>query len=217
VGDLSNGVQMDEDRSIYFTTRKTRLFDGRKFLEGKAGIFGAAAGKAGSPFTGTFAKGSFDRVKVLRENAAIKLDKKPSRPPEVAATHADAHRGAWIEGADWMYAGASPIVSGGCSCYQMRSHLDWYKRSYVPEAYRHSIGILDTNGNLIMHLGKYGTFDDAPGGPKGAKPGGTDIGMMLPRYVSGTDDYLCYGDMGEKIVVLKLDYHAGETAAMEVQ
>ncbi len=217
VGDLSNGVQVDEDGCIYFTTRRTRLFGGKEFLGGRAGTFGAPAGdKAkGGVFTGTFVKGRFDRVKVLMDKAVIKLDRKPTRPPEVVAS--DGRPQAWIEGADWMYAGASPIVSGGCSCYQMRAHLDWYKRSYVPEAYRHSIGILDTNGNIIMHLGRYGTFDDAPGGPKGAKPGGTDIGMVLPRYISGTDDYLCYGDMGEKIVVLKLDYHAGETAAIEVQ
>ena len=28
----------------------------------------------------------------------------------------------------------------------------------MPEAYRHSVGILDTAGNLIMHLGQYGNY-----------------------------------------------------------
>ena len=65
-----------------------------------------------------------------------------------------------MEKAEWIYAGASPIIASGCSCPTQRFHLDWFKRSFVPEAYRHSLGVLDTNGNLIMHLGKYATMKD---------------------------------------------------------
>lgn len=96
----------------------------------------------------------------------------------------------------------------GCSCPSTRIHLDWFKRVYVPEAYRRSIGILDTNGNLIMHLGRYGNLDDA----MKMKQGSDDIVLHLPRYVGGTDNYLAFDDWGESLKVLKLEYHAQETA-----
>jgi hypothetical protein len=44
--------------------------------------------------------------------------------------------------------------------HYLRVWLDWHKRSFVPEAYRHLIGVLDANGNSILHLGQYGNFDD---------------------------------------------------------
>jgi hypothetical protein len=62
-----------------------------------------------------------------------------------------------------------------------------------------------------MHLGRYGNFDTAPGGKAGAKPGGTDIGLTCPRYLGGTENHLCFGDLDDRIVVLKLDYQAEET------
>jgi hypothetical protein len=113
----------------------------------------------------------------------------------------------------WLYAGASPVRPlGRCTCPRQHLGLDWYKRIYVPENYRRSIGVLDTNGNLIMHLGEYGNFDDAPGGQNGCKPGGTDIRMMAVRFVSATDNYVVYGDWGEKLVALKLEYEEEATA-----
>jgi hypothetical protein len=35
--------------------------------------------------------------------------------------------------------------------------------------------------------------------------------MVEPRCVAATDSYLCYDDLGERLVVLKLNYHAEET------
>lgn len=111
------------------------------------------------------------------QKAVIPLESSPNRQPDFS------HPEGWIEGAEWIYAGASPIVPGNCSCPSSRFHLDWYKRVYVPEAYRHSIGILDTNGDLIMHLGRYGNFDNATGGKDGYKPGSEDICFIAPRYI----------------------------------
>jgi hypothetical protein len=116
-----------------------------------------------------------------------------------------------------MYAGASPIVSTGCSCPTQRMHLDWYKRSFVPEAYRHSIGVLDANGNLIMHIGRYGNFDSASGLKSRVPVGGDGIGMLIPSIISGTDNYLCFADWGERLVVLKLNYHAEESIPVKTE
>jgi hypothetical protein len=97
----------------------------------------------------------------------------------------------------------------------MRFHLDWYKRVFVPEAYRHSIGVLDTAGNLIMHIGSYGNFDSGDGPGSRVPVGGDGIGLTLPRFVSGTDNYLCFDDWGERLVVLKLGYHAEESVLID--
>jgi hypothetical protein len=209
---LVAGAQIDEDGFIYFTTRRTRAVAGKPFLAGRGGNFGAPVARGNSdPFTGTYVKADPKKLKVLLKNAIVPLEQPPARQVDAGGRKSGE---AWIEGAEWLYAGASPIVPGGCSCPSQRAHLDWYKRSYVPEAYRNSIGILDTNGNLIMHLGRYANFDTAPGGRDGAKPGDTDIGTTAPRFIAGTDNYLCFEDWGEKIVVLKLDYHTGETASI---
>jgi hypothetical protein len=212
-GALVNGVQMDEDGKLHFVTNRPRLLNGRPFLAGKAGLHGGGRGDD-TPWTGTLMKTAGGPARLLFANAAVPLDPAPDRPPDTGSTWGDPGPG-YAEGMEWLYAGASPIVrSGGCSCPRQHLGLDWFKRVYVPEGYRHSIGILDGNGNLILHVGRYGNFDDAPGGKNGARPGGTDIGMMLVRFVSATDNYLAYGDWGEKLVVLKLEYHAEGSAGI---
>jgi hypothetical protein len=228
-GDLINGVQMDEDRAIYFVNARPRLFGEKLFLQGQGGTLGTSDEMVTSnypnrnPFTGTLVKTKPDRqCDVLLSNAPVPLTPLPSRPPDVYA--ADYMQGpfgkggyCWVEGAEWLYAGAAPMIAAGCTCPSQRLHVDWYKRVFVPEAYRHSFGVLDAAGNLIMHLGRYGNFDDAPGGKNGAKPGGADIAMFNPRFISGTDNYLAFEDLAEKLVVLKLNYHAEETVEIQVK
>jgi hypothetical protein len=209
VGGLINGLQMDEEGHVHFNMSATRLIGAKPFLSGKAGIFGKKE-KPRGVFTGTYVKAPHHKLKVLRRKSIIPMEQPPKRAPDMTKNGA-----IWAENADWLYAGASPIVAAGCSCPQSRFHLDWYRRSYVPELYRHSIGILDTNGNLIMHLGSYANFDSAPGGKDGCRPGGTDIGTTAARYIGGTDNYLCFADCGDRIVVLKLKYHAEETVRMK--
>jgi hypothetical protein len=209
VGGLVAGMQIDEDGFTYVVMDRTRRVEGKDFLAGRAGHFGGAPNA--TPFTGTLARTRVEKLKVQLKNAIIPMDKTSNRPPDFS------HPEGWVEGVEWLYAGASPIVPGGCSCPSSRFYLDWYKRTFVPESYRHSVGILDANGNLIMHLGKSANFDSAPGGKNGAKPGGTDIGFTAPRYISGTDNYLVMPDWGEKITVLKLDYHAEEIVPVKTK
>jgi DNA-binding beta-propeller fold protein YncE len=219
-GDLINGVQMDEDRAIYFVNARPKAYNAKPFLYGKAGIIGKE-GKGGHPFTATLIKSTPGKqCKVLLASAKVPMEPLPSRPPDLLALDYmdEAYMGkgswCWVENAEWIYAGAGPVTSVGCSCPRQNLGLDWYKRVYIPEAYRHSIGILDTNGNLIMHLGRYGNFDDAPGGKNGTKPGGEDIGIMYVRFISATDNYVVYGDWAEKLVSLRLTYHAEESVPL---
>ncbi len=203
-GRLINGAGIDEDGRLYFVTNRPRMKGDRHFLEGRGGIIGG--GKAQQPFTGTLVKTAGKDVRLLTVKSAIPMDSAPDRPADLMNCATPGLFGkdylAWMEGASWFYAGASPITCNTCACPQLRPHTDWYKRTYVPEAYRHSVGIVDTAGNLVMHLGKYGTFDS-----KGT-------GMFLVRFLSGTDNHLVYDDYGERLVVLKLAYHASETTSI---
>jgi hypothetical protein len=143
------------------------------------------------------------------------MDPLPDRRPDLIQTGDGAgyripDNDVWAEGTEWLYAGVSPLVSYHCSCFDMRACLDWYKRSFIPEQYRQSIGILDTNGNLVCHVGRYGNLDE------GGKPGPGDDGMVMTRaaYVSATDNYMVIADWGRRLIVAKLNYHKEETVAI---
>lgn len=219
IGKQIAGVQIDEDGFLYFTTMRTRLVDGRPFLQGRSGIFGVKekmddAGIFKGAYTGTYCKSGGKETVFLQEGTPVPLEEKPGRAPELRGGYGESGQ-VWVEGVQWLYAGASPVTPFNCTCPTQRPHLDWYKRSFVPEAYRHSIGVLDANGNLVMHIGRYGNFDSASG-PQSAVPvGGDGIAMSMVRFVSGTDNYLCFEDNGECLSVLKLNYHAEETVGLK--
>jgi hypothetical protein len=122
-------------------------------------------------------------------------------------------QGDWAQGAEWLYAGACPIVPLSCSCPNSRFYTDWFKRTFVTEAYRHSVGVVDSAGNLVMHIGRYGNADSGRGPDSPVKVGGDEIAMAHVMYAAATDNYLCLSDMAnERVTVLKLGYHAEETA-----
>ncbi len=207
------GVGIDEDGYLYFSTFRSRMIHGQPFLKGKGGTFGAPEDASNrDPYLGTYIKSRPSGVRALLKNAPVPLDPPPARPPELWQGGPN-----WIEGAEWLYAGASPIVEGGCECPSSRPFLDWYKRSFVPEVYRHSIGILDTNGNLIMHLGRYGNFDSGEGARSRIPVGGDNIGVYHARFIGGSDDYLSFDCWGERLTLLRLVYHAEETARIPVE
>jgi hypothetical protein len=220
IGDLLAGVMIDEDGALYFTNRRPKALGDKTFLAKRGGRFGDPKYR-GNVFTGTYMKTGQDAVALLKKSP-IRMDQPPDRPADLIDTHGyyfdNTHDDpCWVEGAEWFYAGASPIVPSECSCPSSRPHLDWYKRSYVPEVYRHSYGVVDTAGNLILHIGSYGNFDSGSG-PKSKVPvGGDGIGIFVPRYISGTDNYVCFADWGERLTVLKLNYHAEETAPVAAE
>ena len=222
-GDLINGAMIDEDLCVSFVNARPRVMEKDYFLYDKGSRVGMPETKGKlHPFTGTLIKTKPDtQCRILRAGAPVPLKDVPSRLPDLI--HGDyPHTNprsksamCWVEGAAWLYAGACPIPKVGCQCSSQRHHVDWWKRVYVPEAYRHSIGILDANGNLIMHLGRYGNYDSAAG-PKSRIPVGEDgIAVFNPHYVTGTDDRLVFSSWGTWITCLKLGYHMEETVSIE--
>lgn len=223
-GDNINGVQMDEDGMLYFTNSRPRSVkpDGDWFWAAKTGRFSDPNDKSpGRVFTGTLIKSRGENVRVLLARSPVRLDPLPNRPPDLIATDWpnapwSKDNWAWVEGAEWLYAGASPIISTGCRCPQLRIHTDWYKRTFTPEAYRHSVGVLDAGGNLIMHLGRYGNFDSG-NGPKSNMPVDGGISFCGLRFIAGTDNYLVFEDYAERFAVLKINYHAEESAPIKMK
>lgn len=208
------GVHIDEDRNLYFVNNSPRFVGGKRFLNTQVGQYGEPDYKVGDLNflqSGVLVKCGPNGAKIRMTSSPTPLDVRPERTPDVFPDGDGEFNPAWIEGAEWIYAGASPVVTHAevCSCFKQNFHLDWFKRSYVPESYRHSIGILDTNGNLIMHLGRFGNLDDAARMSKGG-----EIIVTFNRFISGTDNYLVYEDYGERIVVLKLNYHAEESVGI---
>jgi hypothetical protein len=87
-------------------------------------------------------------------------------------------------GADWSYPHVS-FVTAGCPCFASGSSfaVDHFGRSFVPEHFRGQVGVLDTAGNLVMHIGRYGNVDD--GVPRTPDPKG--LRAELPRSIGGDE------------------------------
>ncbi len=219
VGPRVNGVQIDEDGFVYFTTARRRYLGDKPFLWERGGNFGGPPyiPQNRTPFTGTYLKSPPQNVLFRVKRASIPMATPPARPPDLAHPAEGGFGGylgeaghVWADGVMWMYAGATGIVAEHCDCPQMRASLDWYKRSFVPEVYRHSIGILDTNGNVITHVGRYGNFDSDGRPGSRVPPGGDGVALIRGVYVSTTDNYFVIEDWNQRLIVVRLHNHAEE-------
>lgn len=130
----------------------------------------------------------------------------PKRPQEII--------GFWVEDYEWMYGGVGfagfneKAKNGGCACWYTRFKLDYFARSFAPEPMQYSVAVLDSNGNLITRIGRYGNIDSA--GHKSKEPlGGDEVGLFHPCFVGTlTDKKLFISDIGnERIVSVKLGYY----------
>jgi hypothetical protein len=215
-GSRINGAQIDGNGCLYFANDRLRLFDGEPFLKGRARRPGSD--DKGTFFTGAYVKTGGDQSRFICKDSPIEMEEWPSRAAELGGgigpfVRPNIH--AWAEGAQWVVAGVSPMKPADCMCYQIRSHLDWFKRSYIPERYRHSVGVFDTNGNLITHIGQYGNADSGGGSNSRVPVGGDGVATSCVRHIAGTDNYLAFDDWGERVVVVRLDYH--ETVNVDIQ
>jgi len=209
-----DGLAMDKNDDLYVMSAATRVLDGKRYFD---------------YMTGTAIKFRFGKAKVITTSGGARLPLTggsiPKRPPELA----DGSVGtAWAEGAHWLYGGVSytgndHLDMGGCSCWNARFALDYFARSFLPEIEHYSVAVLDTNGNLIMRVGRYGNVDDgkplvAKGGPPNPRSiGGDEVGLFYPAYLAThTDRRLFIADPGNaRIVSVKLGYHATERVALK--
>jgi hypothetical protein len=108
------------------------------------------------------------------------------------------------------------IGTGGCICWNSRFSKDYFNRSFAPENQNYSVAVIDSSGNLILRVGKYGNIEDGKplimeGGPKEPQSiGGDEVGLFYACYVaSHTDKRLFIADAGNtRILSVKLGYHS---------
>jgi hypothetical protein len=212
---MTDGLAMDRDDNIYALVAANRVLDGKEYpLERAETLIKFPPGKG--------------RVLSTSKRAPLRLarDRGPDRPFDLAKGKVGA---GWVVGADWLYGGVgyggfnSSRGGGGCACWNARFALDLFARSFATELNRFRVAVLDTNGNLILRIGKYGNVDDGrplilEGGPRDPRPvGGDEVALCHPSYVgTHTDRRLFIADYGNfRILSVRLGYHATETVALK--
>jgi sugar lactone lactonase YvrE len=189
---ILNGIGIDREGSLYVLAARNRSPDGQPYFNNMAGTlmkFPAAG-----------------RGRILSSNGAplpLEETAEPDRPADILNAP---HGRGWVEGAAWMYGGVgfggkNPGV--GCACWNCRFALDYFARSFVPEIDHYSVAVLDSAGNLILRVGRYGNVDDG-------KPPGDGVALFHACFVAtDTDRRLLIADAGNgRIVGVRLDYHA---------
>ena len=192
-GMFTGGLDMDLQGNLYGNIRLRRLLDGRAY-----GRNGDATIMKFKPSDSKF---------VTDHKPLVPLPRKPTTPKPVA--------GRWASGALWAYGGASAGSTNHCWCRHGQFKVDYFGRVFVPEADRYSVAVLDTNGQVILRIGRYGNADDGlplTPGPKGAvhrSIGGDEV-------ATHTDKRLFVADAGNgRIISVRLGYHATEQVALK--
>jgi hypothetical protein len=201
---VTDGIGLDKDDNLYVMSSGNRTLDGKPyFLPYAETYMKAKAGKMKAITAG-------DGPPVKAEAGAL-----PKRPADMG--------GVWIEGAEWLYGGVGFSPWGGCICWNTRPALDLFSRSFLAEIDHYSVAVLDTAGNLILRIGKYGNVDDGKplildGGPKNPRSiGGDEVALFYAPYLAThSDRRLFIADLGNfRILSVKLGYHAEEKIALK--
>jgi len=206
--DIVSGAGLDAHNNVYANIAASMMWNGKPYYK----VTGHRYDQ-----TGTLVKIKPGAGKILAAGGAIiPLGKKPDRPQDLA--------GFWVEGAEWFYPGVGRTQWGmDCSCWNSRMALDYFARSFAPEYDRYSIAVLDSGGNLITRVGRYGNIEDgvpliaAGGPPRPRSIGGDEVALFDAAYVATcTDRRLFISDAGNaRILSVKLDYHANEKVALK--
>jgi hypothetical protein len=197
-----DGIAMDNNDNIYFMHTKNRNIDGKPYF---------------NIMSETMMKVKAKKSKFLTSSkvpAPLPVNEYPKFPQQL--------NGMWAINADWYYPGVgfagfnASQAGGGCACWFPRFALDLFARTFVPEPQQFSVGVLDSAGNLILRIGKYGNVDNM--GASGKVPlGGDEVGLFHPLYIgTHTDRRVFISDIGNgRIVSVKLDYYVSVKIALK--
>ncbi len=131
----------------------------------------------------------------------------------------------WVNESKWAFGGVGIDGKQFAKCHCMATSqlaLDYFGRSIVGETQRCNVVVVDSAGNAILRLGKYGNADDGIpmvkkyGPPNPRSIGGDEVSLFNPKFVATqTDRRIFIADIGNyRIVSVKLDYHAEERVAL---
>jgi DNA-binding beta-propeller fold protein YncE len=210
-----DGVGIDRDDNVYFMHTPSRMLDGKPYF---------------NEMSETLTKVRPGKCKVISKNPGAPV---PLPEGEAPKRKLDLYAGGvgqgWVDGAEWMYGGVgyagfnSSHAGGGCACWFSRWALDYFARSVVPEPQLFGVAVLDSAGNLITRIGRYGNADDGkplvthPEMKSPAPLGGDEIGLFYACYTSThTDRRIFISDVGNgRILSVKLGYHTEERMALK--
>jgi DNA-binding beta-propeller fold protein YncE len=217
-----NGLGIDQEDNIYLFTPSGRIYDDKPrdpALVAGGTVFKVPAGRSKSLSTG-----GIGAVPV-----PLAPESQPKRRPDLGGNLGGIH--GWVEGAEWFYGGIGYCATSECICWNSRFTKDYFNRSFAPETMHYSVAVLDSAGNLILRVGKYGNVDDGKplvaegpsagsgqGGPPSPKSiGGDEVGLFYACYVAThTDKRLFIADAGNaRISGVRLGYHAEERVALK--
>ena len=216
---LTHGIKIDKDDNLYCLAMQNRAFDGKPYF---------------NPATCTLIKFKPGKGRIIGTHkkavpVPLKPASMPKRPPDLIGGGKSGLSRAWVSGHEWMYGGVGYTgehhknPAYGCDCCYSSFDLDYFGRSFAPEVEHCSVAVLDSAGNLILRVGKYGNADDGkPLVPAGGPPSTNSIGgdevaiFYAPHLAVHTDRRLFIADVGnERIVSVKLGYGATEKVALK--
>ena len=203
IGGTAYGIALDRDNAVYLMSNATRVLDGKPYL---------------NKLSGTLMKAIPGKSRLISQKASLSLPEfeYPKRPIDLVGNGLGP---AWAEGIEWMYGGVGfdgKNAGNGCACWNARAAFDYFARSFAPEIDRYRIAVLDSSGNLILRIGRYGNCDSA--GPASLVPlGGDEVGMVHGAYLATHTDHRLFVADGanDRIFSVKLGYHAEEKIAMK--
>lgn len=213
----TDGLHIDKDDFLYMTLNQTRSCKGKRYF---------------NDISCTFLKAKAGKARILTNTAArvpLPPSEQPERPAEIVGHALGA---AWLEGGEWMHGAVglngrsvdNSKIGRNCDCIaKSHSDLDLFRRAFVPEVDHYSVIVLDTNGNPIIRIGRYGNVEDgqpliANGGPKATRRiGGDEVAIFHAMNVAThTDRRLFISDVGnQRILSVKLGYHAEEVVNLK--
>jgi hypothetical protein len=193
------GVGLDQHNNVYMMNGSTRVIAGQRYSNN---------------MTGTVMKFPFSGGKILYKGdgpipVPLPVAQEPKRPLDL--------ENLWAENASWFFGGVGFMgknSGSGCACWNSRMTFDYLNRTFAPELERYSIAVLDSNGNLITRIGRYGNRDSM--GPKSLKPvGGDEVTLVHGAYLATlSDKFLYIADIGnDRIVSVSLNYATNETTS----
>ncbi|MCX7591534.1 MAG: hypothetical protein N2255_07900, partial [Kiritimatiellae bacterium] len=203
---MLNGIEIDRENNIYVMAAANRILDGKPYWNEMAGTLMKFKPKRGRVISATHGDVPLSKEAWLQ------------RPFDIERGMGGS---AWVEGAEWFYGGVgfggfNGGPGGGCHCWNSKFCLDYFARSFAPETDHYSVAVLDSNGNLILRVGRYGNVDDGlPLVENERRPslralGGDEVALFHPAFTgTHTDRRLFITDQGNgRILSVRLDYHA---------
>jgi len=191
VGPTMNGrgVGMDYYGNIYSVIGSLTLPTGQKVIDGIA--------DQNYPHWASFSWGTL--VKFRGQGGRYPLSTGPSGVKLGA-------KGEERPGSLWGYGGI-PHQTGDCMCHNVSCDMDYFARYWIAGNHVKSVVVIDSNGNRMARLGRYGNIDDTDADVKAGKDG---LRFAWMRAVAVSDTALYVTDEYNHRILKAVLYYSAE-------